>query len=174
MKRVHSSQQPVRQISENLSFGYLPLCETVSLCFRQLEQKLKERSLFEYLLIENICPTEPHKKYEYIQKLKEKGLSVKAALLTYLHGNNVSSLHFVWKILESVDNDISESQQTIGKAKAEIPIFHTQAVKTDLASKSPQYEDYHSPCPVQVADERCLHSGRKNVLISFGVSARSF
>ena len=97
----------------------------------QLEQK---RSLFEYLLIEDICPTEPRKKYEYIQKLRETGLSVKAALLTYSHGNNVGSLHFVRKVLESVDDDISESQRTIEKTKAEIPIFH--AMKTALASKS--------------------------------------
>ena len=36
MKHVHSSQQPVCQISENLSFGYLPLCEAVSPCFHSL------------------------------------------------------------------------------------------------------------------------------------------
>ena len=74
MKHVHSSQQPVHQISENLSFSYLPLCEAVSPCFHQLKQKLKERSLF-YALPgayehREICPTEPPKKYEYIQKLK--------------------------------------------------------------------------------------------------------
>ena len=89
--------------------------------------------MFEYLLIEDICPTEPRKKYEYIQKLRETGLSVKAALLTYSHGN-VGSLHFVQKVLEFVDDDISESQRTIEKTKAEIPIFH--AMKTALASKS--------------------------------------
>ena len=66
-------------------------------------QKLKDRSLFEYLLIEDICPTEPSKKYKHIQKLRETGLS----LLTYSHGNNVGSLHLVWKVLESLDDDIS-------------------------------------------------------------------
>ena len=84
--------------------------------YHQLKQKLKERSPFEYLLVEDISPAEPCKKYEYIQKFKEVGLSEKAALLTHSHG-------FVWKVLESVDEDISESQQTIEKAKAEIPVF---------------------------------------------------
>lgn len=95
MKRVHSSQQPVRQISENLSFAYLPLCQAVSPCFHQLEQKLKEKSLFEFLVIEDLCPAEPLKKYEYIQRLREVGLSENAALLTYSHGNNIGSVHFV-------------------------------------------------------------------------------
>ena len=62
-------------------------------------------------------------------------MSVKAALLTYSHGNNIGSLHFVWKVLESVDEDISESQQTIEKAKAAIPISHARAMKRALASK---------------------------------------
>ena len=99
-------------------------------------QKLKDRSRFEYLFIEDICPIlNLATKYEYIQKLRETGLSVKAALLTYSHSNNVGSLHLVWKVLESVDDDISESQQTIEKAKEEIPICHTRAMKTALVSK---------------------------------------
>ena len=87
------------------------------------------------MVIEDICPAEPRKKYEYIQRLREVGLSEKAALLTYSHSNNIGSLHFVWKVLESVDEDISESQRTIEKAKSEIPIFHTRAMKRALASK---------------------------------------
>ena len=66
--------------------------------------------MFEYLLIEDICPTESHKKHEYIQKLRETGSSVKAAFLTYSHGKNVGSLRFMWKVLEFVDDDISQSQ----------------------------------------------------------------
>ena len=80
VKRVHSS---VCQISEILSFAYLPLCQAVSPCFHQHKQKLKERSLFEYLLVEDICPAEPRKKYEYIQNIREVGLLKKLfSLLT--------------------------------------------------------------------------------------------
>ena len=82
MKRVHSLLKPVRQISENLAFCYLPICAEVSPCFHQLELKLKEKGLFECMIVEDVCPAEPRKKYEYIQKLRETGLSTKAALLT--------------------------------------------------------------------------------------------
>ena len=124
-KRVHSSLQPVRQTSENLAFCYLPLCANVAPCFHQLELKLKEKNLFEYLPVEDVCPAEPHKKYEYIQKLRETGLSMKVAFLTYSHGNHIDSLHFVWRVLDSVDDDISESQRTIEKVKEQLPVFHT-------------------------------------------------
>ena len=63
-KRVHSSWQPVRQISENLEFGYLPLCANVAPCFRQLELKQKVKKVFEYLPVEDVCIAEPCKKYE--------------------------------------------------------------------------------------------------------------
>lgn len=136
-KRVHSSLQPVRQISENLAFCYLPLCANVAPCFHKLELNLKEKYPFEYLPVEDVSPTEPRKKYmyEYIQKLRETGLSMKVAFLTYSHGNNIGSFHFVWKVLDSVDADISESQRTIEKVKEQLPVFHTRAMKAALHSK---------------------------------------
>ena len=134
MKLVHLSPQPVRQISDNLAFCYLPLCADVSPCFHQLELRLKEKGLFEYLLVEEVCPAEPRKKYEYIQKLRESGLYMKAALLTYSHGN-IGSLHFAWRVLRSVDDDISESQRTIERVKEELSVFHTRAMKAALSSK---------------------------------------
>lgn len=60
-KRVHTSLQPVCQLSQNLSFCYLPLCATVAPCFRQLDLKLQEKDPFEYVLVEDVCPAEPHK-----------------------------------------------------------------------------------------------------------------
>lgn len=51
-------------------------------------EAISEKNPFEYLPVEDVCPAEPRKKYEYIQKLGETGLSLKAALLTYSHGNN--------------------------------------------------------------------------------------
>lgn len=127
-KWVHSSLQLVRQISDNLAFGYLPLCASVAPCFHQLELKLKEKNPFEYLPVDDVCRAEPRKKYEYIQKLRETGLSMKVGFLTYSHGNNIGSFHFVWRVLD----DISESQRTIEKVKEQLPIFHTQATKAAL------------------------------------------
>ena len=36
--------------------------------------------LLNFLPIEDVCPAEPHKKYEFVQKLRDKGLSEKVAL----------------------------------------------------------------------------------------------
>lgn len=92
----------------------------------------KGEKSFEYLPVDDVCPAEPCKKYEYIQKLRETGLSMKVGFLTYSHGNNIGSFHFVWRVL---DNDISESQRTIEKVKEQLPIFHTRAMKAALRSK---------------------------------------
>ena len=47
---------------------------------------------------------------------------MKVAFLTYSHGNNIGSFHFVWKVLDSFDADISESQRTIEKVKEQLPV----------------------------------------------------
>lgn len=131
----------------------------VSPSFHQLELKLTEKDPFEYLLVEDFCQSEPRKKYEYTQKLKETGLSQKAALLTYSQGNNIGSFHFVWKVLDSCDDDLSESQRTIEKVKEQLPVFHTRAMKSALRSKFgrvTQIEASYSSCPLPGANKRCL------------------
>lgn len=87
---------------------------------------LKEKSNFDFVSVE------PRQKYEFIQKLKEKGLSVPTALLIYSHGNNIGSIHFAWKV---VNEDLSACIQTIEKAKEMIPVYHTRAMKAALSSK---------------------------------------
>ena len=98
-KRIHLAETPVRQLSENLGFLTIPLNHSrVSPHLSTLVSKLDERDLFEYVLIEDICPKDPRKKYEYVSLLKSMGLPVNTVMLTYSHGNNIGNLHFVWKV----------------------------------------------------------------------------
>ena len=55
-------------------------------------------------------------------------------LLTYSHGNNVGNLHFLWKVSGSSE-DLSLSQCAIEKAKEEIPVYHTRAMRRALFGK---------------------------------------
>ena len=55
-------------------------------------------------------------------------------MLTYSHGNNIGNLHFLWKVSDT-DDAMSNSQQTIEKAKEEIPIYHTRAMRRALFEK---------------------------------------
>jgi len=62
---------------------------------------LQGKEVHEYVIVDELCPSEPSKKYDFIQKLKKNGLTVKTAMLTYSHGNNVGSIHFLWKVTDS-------------------------------------------------------------------------
>lgn len=121
--------------------------------FHQLELKLKEKYPFEYLPVEDVCPTEPRKKYEYIQKLRETGLSMKVAFLTYSHGNNIGSFHFVWKVLDSFDADISESQRTIEKVATCFPYMSDESCTSFEVWKSSSHEASHSSSPLPGANK---------------------
>ena len=56
-------------------------------------------------------------------------------MLTYSHGNNVGSIHFLWKVTDSSDEEFSRCQGVIERAKGDIPVYHTRAMKQALFAK---------------------------------------
>ena len=135
MKRVHSSVKPVRQIGENLHISVLPRCLVVAPQLQLLQCALEEKDLYEYVVLETLCPSEPRKKYEYLQVLNSSGLTMNVTMMTYSHGNNIGNVHFLWKSVSPGFDDISNSQHVIEKAKEEIPVFHTRAMRRALFEK---------------------------------------
>ena len=69
---------------------------------------------------------DPRNKYAYLQILRSSGLTSNVMMLTYSHGNNIRNLHFLWKVSDT-DDAMSNSQQTIEKAKEEIPYLPHQS-----------------------------------------------
>ena len=50
----------------------------------------------------------------------------KCALLTYSPGNNVGSIHFMWKVEGDNESDmVTRMQVPIEEAKKQLPVFHT-------------------------------------------------
>ena len=135
MKRNHFSLSPIQQISEHLSFSFLPCAASSTPCLSSLESLLQDKEAYEYIIVDELCPSEPSKKYEFIQKLKKNGLTMQTALLTYSHGNNIGNVHFLWKVTDSSDQEFSRSQGTIEGAKDDIPVYHTRAMKRTLFAK---------------------------------------
>ena len=93
------------------------------------------RELYEYVVLETVCPQDPRKKYGFIQNLKCYGLTTRCALLTYAHGNYIGNTYFVWKVCDA-ENVFSLSQQITEMTKNEIPVFHTKAMRYSLLWKS--------------------------------------
>ena len=135
MKNIHSSPHPSRQISDHLSFQFLPKCDVVDPLLRELDTDLSMKENYVFSVVEELCPPEPRKKYEYLERLKSYGLSECAALLTYSHGNNIGNIHFVWKVSNQSENAFACSLQTIESAKELVPTFHTRAMRRALMTK---------------------------------------
>ena len=165
MKRAHMSPLPVRQISENIVFSYLPTSTVVDSCHLELDNRLSELDMHEHLLVEDVFQADPRHKYEYINKLKVRGLPCKVAMLSYSHGNNIGNLHFLWKCLNSPEEDISLSQQTIEKVKEKIPVYHTRSMRQALQSKFGRVTAGIKPCVLRALyrDLTNDHSSPSNV-----------
>ena len=87
---------PVRQLSDSLTFQFLPVCSanTSSSLTSELCERLNECSDYEYLQVEQYCPTQSMLKYNLMKAMKSNGFPFPTALVTYTHGNNVGNLNF--------------------------------------------------------------------------------
>ncbi len=130
----HSLTSPIREVSNNICFQFLPMCGTSSSsrACTSLQRQLEESSNYYQVPVEGHSPTDCRAKYNFMQTLKEVGFPFPTALLTYTHGNNVGSLHFVWKVESYSDASFSDSQPVIETLKKDIPVFHTRMMRKEM------------------------------------------
>ena len=124
-----SKLTPVRKVSENVSFQFLPQCSSLQPVLNELSVKLQECAYYEYLAVEDFSPSHSVSKYNYIQCMKNHGFHFPAVLVTYAHGNNVGNLNFVWKVPSCDESAFSVSQSVILSLQEKIPMFHTRAMR---------------------------------------------
>ena len=134
-KYLQSQTEPVRSIANNLDLQFLPQCKVTPSLLVELESLLHEKDNFQHIVVEDVCPTDPRRKYDYLQALKSSGLAVQVAMLTYRHGNNIGNTNCIWKVPEQGPDSFSQSQQTIENIKEQIPSFHTRAMRQSLMQK---------------------------------------
>ncbi len=58
---------------------------------------------------------------------------------------NIENLHFLWKVAGTTDEEFFQCQQTIEKAKEEIPVYHTRAMRRALFSRFGKFSHQVKP-----------------------------
>lgn len=99
----HSLPSPVRELSDNLHFQFLPVCDSMQYILTCNPNSAGKDSQLSPC---SCCPNSCRAKYNFIQTLKRVGFPFPTAILSYT-GNNVGSLHFIWKV--ECSSDISFS-----------------------------------------------------------------
>ena len=120
---------PIRQVSKNVSFQFLPQCSSPQPILNELFVKLQECADYKCLSVEDFMPIGSSSKYKYTQRMKNHGFPFPAVLVTYAHGNNLGSLNFVWKVPSCDESAFSASQPIIFSLQDKLPIFHTTAMR---------------------------------------------
>ena len=131
-----SSPSPVREISDHLSFQFLPV-DRITPVPESLQDLLRDLEQLPDLVsvsVEQFSPSSAKEKYQYLQTLKFNGLTFPTALLTYSHGNNIGSLNFIWRVQSSSESSFSDCQSVIENVKKNIPTYHTRAMRRELFS----------------------------------------
>ena len=122
---------PIRQISDNLTFQFLPVCSTSAststMC--DLHEQLDGCSSYQHLQVEQYCLMESSQKYSFMKEMKSSGFPFPTALVTYTHGNNIGNLNFMWKVQSNDESAFSDSQAVIEQLKQWTPTYHTRAMR---------------------------------------------
>lgn len=128
-KRNHDFTTPVRELSENLTFQFLPISNEKPPLLSDLQNHLEQTPLLEYVAVDDHCPANSRAKYNFLHTLKSIGVSFPTALLSYAHSNNVGNLHFMWKVASTDDSSFTECQKVIEAVKKKIPVHHTRSMR---------------------------------------------
>ena len=129
----HSLASPVRELSTNLHFQFLPICDSTS-SSQAIVTKLEGMPDYQHIAVEDYCPADFRVKYRFVQKIKTTGFPFHTALLSYTHGNNIGNLHFLWKVECSSDVSFSQCQPVIEIIKKDIPVYHTRTMRKEMFS----------------------------------------
>lgn len=134
-KVIHnqSLSSPVREISEHLSFQFLPTSHVMPDKLKDLHDHLDQLSELVSVPVEQFSPSDPKEKYQYLQTLKSNGFPFPTSLLTYSHGNNVGNLNFVWRVHAISESSFSECQPVVEAIKKNIPTYHTRAMRKEIS-----------------------------------------
>ena len=129
VKANHQLASPVRELAENMNFQFLPIASSSVPMLSELQKSLENTPHFHSVSVEEICPTNARKKYDFINALKCNGLPFNVAMLSYAHGNNLGNLHFVWRVKACDESSFTECQKVIDTVKKSIPVYHTRAMR---------------------------------------------
>ena len=89
MKLLHASEEPIRQLSDAISVSYIKSSNQMVPLFDHLNDRLESLHPYKPEFLNDYCPNDARKRYNFLQCLKEKGLQFPVLVLTYSSGNNV-------------------------------------------------------------------------------------
>ena len=85
-----------------------------------LSLAVEESNNFQYLFVNDFAPSDPIKKFQYIDTLK-KGLTVRCMLFNYTPGSNIGNQWYIWKVGSSSEDKcelLATSQKLLKKLKS--------------------------------------------------------
>ena len=117
----------------------LPVTHEYHSQLEALVQDMRYETDYSYKFINDYTPDDPVRRFRYIENLKN-GMNIPCMLLSYSPGSNIGNQYYLWKINGDNDN-FTRSQQVIEAVKANIPIYHTRAMRKAM------YKKYGRLCP---------------------------
>ena len=135
MQVVHSSQEVVRNISQNLTVRFTGVCAMPPTFLAPVSEAILAAGPDVPLEVGALLPSDRRRRYEWMQEIK-RGLQVPLVHVTYAPGSSVGNLHWIWHSKATdIDSALQSSQPLIEQLKKDIPQYHTRAMKRVMYEK---------------------------------------
>ena len=138
IKANHRSPTPVRDLPENMSLKFLEPTEEVPTPLQPIDELLESLTIYKYLSITHLLPLDSLRKHRLLNLLISSGLSSPSMLCIYNPGGGIRNLQFLWRLPQESDDPnvyFEHSQPVVEKIKAELPVFHSRAMRTAMYEK---------------------------------------
>ena len=82
------------------------------------------------VVLNDRCPGDPRRRYEFIQSLERTGVESSVVVCIHSSGNNTGNMHFVWRVPKDQEFErvFVRRQSVIESIQPQFPIFHTQTM----------------------------------------------
>ncbi|KAI8516352.1 hypothetical protein Bbelb_049330 [Branchiostoma belcheri] len=101
--------------------------------YSQLEKHLAVTEEYKVCFLNDFAPTDYRKRYTYISELQ---LPMSIELYTYKTGNNLGSLHFIWKVPPSKESrDLNQSNRLMHEVEKNVPVYHTREMHKKFSDR---------------------------------------
>ena len=94
--RAPSKAEKFHVFSPNIKLAYVER-------YKALNDALKESEHFSPIFVNDLCPQDVRKRRYYLDCLAE-GLDFHAVKFSHAYGNNLGTLHFIWRIPDGISS----------------------------------------------------------------------
>ena len=131
VKLNQSSLTPARTISESIELTYVPVVEECDSRYTAVQASLEEKAMYCPMFVNEFAPKDRHQRRNWIAGLT---LQCPAMMYRFMHGNNLGTLVFLWKI-PAEGGEATQNAKLVTELNQRQKVYSTREMRRDFIQR---------------------------------------